>query len=506
MGRRAFTGWALCVVCCAVLAGAAAAVPEVEPNDAQPQPLGSLSLPASTRSVEGTSDYAGDLDWYSFGVEGTEPQDVCLVVDSPASWQIVLYTDGLSHVASGTGSLDRALAPGTYRVRIQAAELGVGSYTLLISNSIEHESNDGLAEATVLGAVQTEPLTVFASIDPAGDVDFFSFDVPTGFSAGLLPGAVRMLRIDTPCPAGDTLAVLYAESGSLARPVPILRNDDSGVGSWSRLYLIDPAPGRYTLRIHEYADNEVLTSYRVTIASLTLTDVEPNDSPAEATALGELRPGGRLETTQFVGEADIDAFSFSVSSTLCVVAETSGASQGDSIICLFDSEGAQIARDDDGGEATWSRLLRELPPGRYTVTVQALDETRQFDYTLTLTTAACPSDVEESEPNNTTSSADPLVLPVDIVGEVSPDDPDTYAFTLSGPAVVAAETSGSEEGDTVVCILREDGETVLCDDDGGEGLWSLARTELDPGTYFIRVELYAGKGTVSYHLVVRVEE
>jgi hypothetical protein len=486
---------------------AAVAVSEVEPNDAAPQLVGMLSAPgAQTIAVEGSSGYAGDLDWYSFEIVGRETQTVRLAVDSRVSWQIVLYSDTLTHVTSGTDALARDLAAGTYRVRIQASELGKETYVLVISTAIERESNDGLIEATQLGVVQTESLSAFASIDPAGDVDFFSFVVPDDFSDGASPGATRMLRIETPCREGDTVLLLYAEDDVLGRPVPVARNDDSGSGSWSRIYLEDPAPGTYTLRVHEYADNDPIASYRVLVTPMEVNDSEPNDSTGQAAPLGTLKAGDHLATTQFIAAGDVDAFSFDVPSSVCAVLETSGDSGGDSTLCVYNESGGELACDDDGGAGLWSRLFRRFEAGRYTVVVEAADEGSEFDYTLSLEPATCPSETSESEPNNAGSSANAVTLPVDIAGQIAPGDPDMFRFTLSAPATVVAETYGGDEGDTTLCLLDADGETVICDDDGGSGLWSSLNYELEAGTYFLEVALYAGRSPIGYHLLVRTEE
>jgi len=505
MRRSVRMGWTLSVMFCVGWAVATAAVKEIEPNDATPQAVGALSKPSMTILIDGTSGYAGDLDWFSFEVGGSRSQAIRLATESDVSWQIVLYADNLAHIVSGADSLTRDLAPGRYRVRIQQSDLGTGSYVFVISNALEHESNDGLTEATALGTLGSEPLTAFASISPAGDVDFFSFDVPEDFATGLAPGMSRIVRIETPCPSGDTLLLLYAEDKTLERVVPVARNDDSGAGSWSRLYVVQPEPGHYTLRVHEYADNETIGTYRVVVTAMTISDAEPNDTPDEAVSLGALASGGRLETTQFIDEGDVDAFSFTVSATTCVLLETSGASSGDSMVCLYDQDGNDVACDDDGGDGVWSRLVRKVDAGGYIVTVRAVDEESLFDYTLTLTTTSCPAEGSESEPNDSIGTADPITLPYDIAAEIAPSNVDVYRFVLTTPATVIAETYGAAAGDTAVCLLDAEGNTIACDDDGGAELWSLVRYELDPGTYFLRVELYAGTSPVAYHLLVRAE-
>jgi len=497
----------LSLALCGLWAFGAGAIQEAEPNDATPQQLGTLApSPTTTLTVAGSAGYAGDLDWYAFEVPADARQTVQLATESSVGWQIILYSDSLKHLASGADSLTQDLAPGVYRVRIQQSDLGQDTYVFLVSNALERESNDGLAEAMPLGSVQTDALTAFASIQPVSDVDFFSFVVPEGFSAGTSAGGTRMLRIETPCPQGDTVLILYAHDDALGHPVPVARNDDSGSGSWSRLYLTDPRPGTYVLRVHEYADNSILSTYRVVVTPMDVANTEPNDSAAQASPLGSLEDGTPLTTTQFAGQGDVDMFSFSLAAPLCVLCETGGASNGDTVICLYDERGNEIVCDDDAGDGFWSRILRKLDAGRYVVAVRAADADAEFDYTLTLRTTPCPTEVAESEPNNTVQLADLLTLPSDATGEVAPGNPDVYTFVLASPATILCETYGAEEGDTTLCLLGADGETIACDDDGGSGLWSSLDAELAAGTYYLRVELYAGKDPAAYHLLVRLEE
>ncbi len=503
LGRSLIVGLSLCLI--AGFAGFA--VSEVEPNDAMPQSLGVVSTAGTTTlTVSGASGYPGDIDWYAFRVDGDGAATVRLAVESSAEWQIVLYAEDMSHIASATDTLARDLEPGAYRARIQEVELGRDSYTLVVSTAMERESNDGLLEATPLGTVQTDSLVAFASIDPAGDVDFFSFVVGAGFSAAAGPGVARVLRIDASCPTEDTLLLLYAKDETLGRLVPVARNDDAGNGRWSRIYLPSPEAGTYVVRIHEYADNAFIDAYRVSVTPMDVRNEEPNDTQAEATSLGRLDADGRLETTQFLEEGDADFFSFDVATAGCVAIETAGDSGGDSVVCLYDEAGKEIACDDDGGADMWSRLFRELAAGRYAVSVRALDEDEVFDYTLSVSAVDCPAEAVESEPNGSVTSADELALPVDVSGAITADDVDVYRFTLAAPATIWAETYGDADADTTICLLDADGESLLCDDDGGADLWSALEMELDAGTYYLGVELYSGTGDVNYHLTVRASD
>jgi cysteine-rich repeat protein len=115
--------------------------------------------------------------------------------------------------------------------------------------------------------------------------------------------------------------------------------------------------------------------------------------------------------------------------------------------------------------------------------------------------------VIETEPNNTSSTAVPLVGdggPAN--GAIDPaGDIDLYSVIVSAGGSVRAETSngaGDCDADTIISLIGSDGTTVLAsNDDGGIGSCSLidpaavgAARDLAAGTYYILVEHYDSDG------------
>jgi hypothetical protein len=499
-------GWALGVVICLGLAAAAAPVTEVEPNDAVPQSVGGLSETPGTIVVQGEVGYAGDLDWYSFVVTGDASQTVRLALRGNGAWQLVLFTDDLASIGAADSTMIRTLAPAVYRLRVQRATLDVGEYVLWISNALESESNDGLSAATPLGELTDTPLRVFAAIEPAGDVDFFSFVVPSDAIGGVqtLSQAVRIEAIGDG--SGDSLILLYAWDAEKGYFLPVDRDDDSGPDAWSRLYLFDPAPGMYVVRVHEYADNETVAGYELQLTPITLPSRPLGAPVGETVHLGALSDAASIEVARLLRPGEVDEFSFTVSSDLCVRVSTAGPVGGGNIVCLYDDEGNEIVCSDRSGDEKWSGFLRSLAAGEYVITVAASKTDRALDYALTIETAVCPASLEETEPNDDDASAQLIPLPCEILGALSPNDVDVFTFTLAQATSVTIETSGSGGGDTYLCLYGEGETSPLCDDDGGADLWSRLSVDLEPGTYWITVELYAGDVAVSYVLTVQLED
>ena len=90
---------------------------------------------------------------------------------------------------------------------------------------------------------------ISASIDPAGDIDWFYFNLSSS----------RNVIIETSGPSGDTVIILY--DGDLD---VLAYDDDSGTGSFSRIQ-IDLGPGTYYVAVLEYGSPDVIPEYELTV-------------------------------------------------------------------------------------------------------------------------------------------------------------------------------------------------------------------------------------------------
>jgi hypothetical protein len=506
--------------------GVYAAIDEVEPNEApaqaqvlEPGFAGELQ----TIFVSGSSGYEGDIDWYSFNVASSGPQQIRISVAAPGQeYQIVVYRVGLEKILSGDNEVARRFEAGSYVMRVQAADLVTGAYNLYISNSNEIESNDGVVEATPLGVAHESPLMVYGAISPVGDNDFYSFEIQTSSGVADPAGQTEFYVLALAGPGSDDpLLTVYGVDEGLGYLVPQWRNDDAE-GDWSTI-ISSLQPGHYVARVEDFGDSEEIASYSLTITRLLATDREPNNAQETAYDLGAADASGKpLSVADYLAPGDADFYSFSVSppatgaSSVALRIATSGSYGGDSVLRVYDSAGTQIAYNDDAVDVGWLSpggwsMAELLPPvsGQYYVKVSGAADEEAFLYTLMIETFPyCVT--SEVEPNNAITSATKLDLPCAIAGRIDPaDDTDIFRFTLDRRASVTLETVpgvSGEDGDTYICLYGAGGSAIDCDDDGGQDAWSRLSTELEPGIYWVTVEDFNASSRFSYRLLISVVE
>jgi len=131
------------------------------------------------------------------------------------------------------------------------------SSTCIAESPWEAESNDTQATATPLWGGTTK---FHAAIDPAGDVDYFSFTLPMGKNPLLATHDIG----DANACGYDTEITLFDAAGSM-----IATDDDLGVNSCSLLSGADyPAvnnlpAGTYYVRVNEYNNDSTIGSYQL---------------------------------------------------------------------------------------------------------------------------------------------------------------------------------------------------------------------------------------------------
>lgn len=501
--------------------GGAFAAGQVPASDSPQETTALGVLATETCSLISCSsfEYPGDTDWYMFQV-AEQTQSAVLDLRSAISTQVVLFDSDVRYQVAAEGKLRLMLAPGTYYVHIQPQVLSTATYTFVVSNSLESERNDGLLEATVLGTVTGEvPLFVYGALSPAGDLDVFRFDVPAA-------QADQPIRIETDTPNGDTIIVLYALDEETGCFIPSLVDDDSGSGQASRLYLLNEEPETYYVMVEEDGRDSVVEEY-----SLSLSVVAPGEGSSTLQEaidqpLGMVDLNHAIEASGFVIGDRPAFYGFVVEPSTCpdadqqvprVTIETKPRAysddSSDSVIRVYDASGVVIAEDDDSGEERWSRVCLSLEPGVYAVEVAGYMDTARFEHMVSIDMACHipASEMTETEPNDSTSSANDAPIPVRYSAQISPrSDVDVFEFALETESTLILETSGrSADGDTRLELYKSyDDELILIDwdDDSGDGLYSLLVVSLEPGTYYALVEDYWGDQIYDYTLSILLRE
>ena len=480
--------------------------------------LGSFSEPFTTFTVAGELAHPGELDWYSFQVIEDDSTVFVLAegTDGEYGIRVLLFDDEDAYIdATEDRLLEATLAAGTYRIRIDSVENGVRSYSLVVFNGVEIESNDGLLESSDLGEV-TGPVLFFASLVPPGDADFFRFEIP---ESGLT-GVSNALHIEIGgTSSGDTMLILYQYSETEDRYLPIAFDDDSGDGYWSRL-LLRPQPGdRYAVRIEETMYPLVgIDDYRLSITPVALNmDDEPNDTSAKATTFEPTSPDAATWMADGILDADdsIDFYKLTINAAglIRIWTESQPDVGGfDTLLTLYAPSGDRLAENDDSGDSSWSRIVVPLDEGEYFVTVEADGtETLLLPYRLQALAQSART-VAETEPNDTDeiaeliewSDGEALLIEAAIGLE---SDIDSFRFALSEETTLVFETGprfGSTGNyDTTLAIYDEDLWEVAYNDDA-DGSWSRIEATLAPGTYYVIVESYFSDESFEYTLVITV--
>ena len=478
--------------------------------------LGAFSAPFTTLSVVGELAYPGELDWFTFDVIEASTAIFLLVegVDSVSSVRALLFDAEDAYIdTTDEGLLEAVLGSGTYRIRIDSIDSAVQSYSLVVLNGLEVESNDGLIEANDLGEL-SGAIQLFASMLPEGDADFYRFQIS---DAGLPDNANALLIRTDGQVSGDTFLVLYRYDEDAQRYLPMASDDDSGTGYWSQL-LVRPLPGdRLALRIEEMVfPLEGIDSYNLSVLPVSLVaDEEPNNTSTQAADL--VPDAGDVFAWSVDGLLDvgdtIDFFSLTIDAAALVQIYTEAqesVGDYDTLLALYTPDGTLLAESDDSGDDGWSRLSLSLEAGRYIITVEIDEyEAPPLPYRLRATATSMRT-VSETEPNETDESAELVEWEVGeallVEASVSPEgDIDSFKFVLSEATTVIIETGprsgSSESNDTTLAIYDEDLWEIAFNDDAN-GSWSRLEQTLAAGTYFIVVEGYFSDETFEYILLI----
>jgi hypothetical protein len=237
---------------------------------------------------------------------------------------------------------------------------------------------------------------------------------------------------------------------------------------------------------------------------------EPDDTIAEAAPIAT---DGRPQDHDLHMEGDRDHVCFEATRGRAYTIQTQNlGSEIDSIIHLYDSEGQELARNDDGTEEPLaSRIVWVAPSsGRYCVMIRDLAEDssgRGAAYSISVTESPFAEGADLYEPDDTPNEAslfDAGDLPQVHTFHTS-TDADYVSFIAQEGTEYRVQT-GSLQGncDTSLFLYDEDGVELDYDDDGGEeSLASLiVWTATSSGVHYVKTSDFSGRAgpTVSYEI------
>lgn len=444
---------------------------------------------------------ADDRDWYQFtGVGGIEY--VIAANNVGANAQARLRLSNRCNVPPSFGSSGN---------EIRATLPTSGTYYIQVVNAITATTNTSYT------------LSINAGFDCSGyyepnDTRETAREIPTDGSAQqhrfCAPGDVDWAKFTAQ--AGVTYTVRAVGNGVNATPV--LQGFDSSVAAYSAitnpLQFAATTNGIYYVRV----TNQISTAYgsttdyslQVTGQSCSSDEFEPDNTRAGAGTI-PVNGGSQLRVACPAGDRDWARFSAVAGVTYTL--ETIGlGAKSDTVMCLYDNIGTQIACDDESGINHGSRIAwQAMAPGEYYVEIrQATDQSAgpETAYEFFVVTGLCRSDLYE--PDDTASVPNLSWLPTD--GSHQPhnfcpdNDRDWARINIPGAGTFTIETSALGPGsDTLLNLYDTDKTTLLAtNDDYGPGVASqIVYTFTQAGTYYVEARHFNparyGRST-SYHL------
>jgi sugar lactone lactonase YvrE len=252
-----------------------------------------------------------------------------------------------------TAAFGGRLGPAYRRLRVPAVtQLPIPSLTGMVGAIItEAEPNDSIAQATLV----TLGDTASGTISPSNDIDWYAVDLTAGSVVDLDVTAARSGS------AIDAVIALVAPDGE-----SFLAYNDDWHGLDPRIVFPISTTGRYFVGIG--GTTTTTGSYALAFGLAALDEVEPNDTPDEATVVAATD----TVLATFSTSGDVDYFAVDVTDTVILSALASPSVSGAPLsLTLYGTDGTTVldtVSDPGYGLPTLSHLITSA--GRYYVAVR----------------------------------------------------------------------------------------------------------------------------------------
>lgn len=408
------------------------------------------------QSVDSALDYAGDHDWFRVRLEGGQSYRFSLngAGDKVLADPLVRIRDGRgTELASdddggdGLNSYLEFTAPstGTYFVEAQGfTDDATGSYRLTAA------AGDIPADATTDASLSADGDYREGTLNPGGDHDWYRLNLTDGQGV-----RIALNSLEGADALGDPMLVIYDANGA-----EVARDDDGGDGLNSWLEFQATTAGAYFVEARGFND-DAAGRYAISITAGEIGNSAEGAEPMQAN--GDPRVG-------LIG-ADGDADWFAIDMVegrpyRFNLTSSEPSPLADPVLTLFDSEGHQVAQDDDGGTGAASYLTFASPTGgTYYAAVTSFNDTGTGHYTLAASDTDVPGSAGTDE--SLDASNDSRLSRIDMEGDI-----DSYRVQLEAGVHYLIQVSGAGDHplvDPFLTIANSAGERVTSDDDSGRG-------------------------------------
>jgi hypothetical protein len=430
----------------------------------------------------------GDIDWVKFqATAGMTYTIEASNVGADAEIVLSLYDECGGAPSFGTGAriVWQAQQSGTYYVKVehhdQTYDLET-DYELSVTAAggcDNYEPDDTCALARDIPVDGTRQTHRFCD---EGDEDWVKFQAQSGASYLIVadnPGtdAEPILALHDTCDAGPSL------------------------GHGQQIQWRASTDGMYYLQVVNH-DPEVYgptTNYDLRVEQTGGCEEDGYENDDEAGQAQAIEVDGAAQRHNVCPAGDKDWVTFDATAGTAYRLETSNlASDADTVLCLYDTDGAtQIQCDDDGGEGMGSRIRwLNTSSGSYYARVTHYNDDASGPntaYDLTVATQGCHPDAHEDDDDSGTARI------IDVGGSphdhnyCGAGDQDWAKFSASASVTYTIQTGNlGPESDTMLTLYDTDGSTELAfNDDYAEGLDSrIDFVFSSAGTYYVKSQHY----------------
>jgi hypothetical protein len=434
-----------------------------------------------------------DVDYYSLTVASESAVTATLAGGANSADVAFLQPDGSTVIVHGTNSAIATLDAGSYFVRVTGLDTAGFDYMLLAAcgptpTPGDAEPNGDVPLANATSGCGDARIGLLSPRD--SDVDYWSFTL-SQWSLVTIQVTVPDQRSSV-----DPFLRIVDPTGN-----PLRVNDDFQGTSEARIEMNLP-PGTWYAAVSSATtnaspdprpDKDLYEIHVASCAASICSSAQPLPIDDGHTVAGTIasdpsssRPMGCLEFTTIAPSTKIDV--------------TVTSSTIEPSVFLVDATNAYLDYDDDDGDGEAANLTDTVPAGTYFLRVQNFGAS-PGDYAATLRFVT-PDGAAESEPNDSTATANPLANFSVATGRLSSSaDVDVYSFAVTGGTHAVTligrtsrdhDNSPQQATDLTLSILDGGGALIVSQnsDDGPDADEMLVR-ELPAGSYFARVSTSA---------------
>lgn len=453
---------------------------------AERMPTDSIANTTSTRgritlgeSVNGNLDFPTDTDWYRVRLTAGESYRFTLNSDGETGFDpmVRLFDSAGQEVAmddDGGEGLNSyleftAVTTGNYFVEARGfSEEAVGAYTL------SAQRGDIPADASTDAALGADGDYREGVLSPEGDRDWYRIELAEG----------QALRIHAESAQsndslGDPYLVLYGPDGA-----QIAEDDDGGQGLNAYIEYQAATAGAHYIEVRGYSESA---------SGRYIVSVVPGEIGQNIDTADYIQPNmePRISTIGAPDDADWFMVEMIEGRPYRINVEGTGESPlADPYLALYNSEGEEVAADDDGGTGLNPYLTyTSVTGGTYFIGVSSYGASGTGQYVLGVTDTDVPGNAYTDE--NLDANDDSRISRIDIAGDV-----DHYRVNLEANARYVIDVRGHGDTpltDAFVAIIDVNGQRVASDDDSGNGLDARLRfTPRTDGEYYIEASGLGG--------------